>query len=90
MYGHTLIGIGKEGLFTIGYKDTWMRSDGGVLSCTPCCCCINYNSLRTGELVQFCVKTKSEDINQDLQTSQIPVCGSLEDSQKKCPKNQKK
>lgn len=46
-----------------------------VLSGTLYCYCVNYNSLITDELVQFCVNTKSEDINQDLQTLQIPVHG---------------
>jgi len=58
MYRHTFVGIGKEGLFTIGYKDKWMRSDGRILTCTTYLYCVNYKSLRTGELVKFCVKTK--------------------------------
>lgn len=37
LYEHTLIGIGKEGLFIAGYKDMWMRSDGAVLSCSLLC-----------------------------------------------------
>lgn len=70
---HRLV-LEKKFLLPLGVK---MSSDGGVLSCTPYCYCINCNSLRTGQLVQFCVKTKSEDINQDLQTLPIPVCGSF-------------
>lgn len=48
--GLTVTGFGKEGLFTILYKD---KTRWWVLSCTPRCYCINCSSLRTGELVKF-------------------------------------